>query len=316
MKLTKLLMLVGVMQITFLAQGVQAIPLLQVGAPAGTGDTGLYADYQKSLANPTESDTAVTYGDKLFVMGLYKNPVPDPLKDGSYDLLLGGKYTGPPTFSNMADALDWSDFNFDKKFNGVGAVLMATISDGALSDSKSSLQLRVNGQIINPFYSTATYQDGFVMPNPPANHDPVKNKDYLFFNIGNFSATPGAVVNMADESGSATGESKEIGVIATGYDWVHFDVFALSTELEIDATKYRDIIGYDKKGKPIYGAWRTRLLSSIEDTDLSGNPGSHDVTWKNDGGGGGREVVPEPGTIALVGAGLVGLVLYRRKTKA
>ena len=40
-----------------------AVPVLQVGAPAGHGDTGLYADYQTSpTPPPIEADTAITSG--------------------------------------------------------------------------------------------------------------------------------------------------------------------------------------------------------------------------------------------------------------
>lgn len=57
-----------------------AIPVLQVGAPGGPGE-GTYANYIANLTNPTETDTAVTSGNTLYVAGAYRvNP----------ELLLGG----------------------------------------------------------------------------------------------------------------------------------------------------------------------------------------------------------------------------------
>lgn len=281
---------------TCICSSAWAIPTLQIGAPAGAGDSGLYADYTKQLTDPTESDTAVTSGSTIYVMGQYKNPVPDPLVKGTYDLLLGGKYSGPQVFPDMNEAENWGNFGFDQRFNTAGAVLMATVADGSLGTAGTSLQLTMGGQTINPFYSTSVFKQGFVMPNRPSNHAPVQNQDYLFFNIGNFNTITGAVTNMADETGTATGERKEISIQATGFGWIHFDVFALVTELEVDA------VGCKKS--------TARLVSSIDDTDLVGNPGSHDVTWKQ------SQVVPEPGTFILTGLGLAAFGLYRRNRRS
>ena len=97
---------------------VFAVPVLQVGAPAGSSDSGIYADYIENLTDPTETPTAVTSGSTIYVGGVYQQ------KDV---INLGGKY---------ATGSDWSDFNgpadegglsFPSVFDGQGAVLMASI---------------------------------------------------------------------------------------------------------------------------------------------------------------------------------------------
>src|SRR4030066_2054589 len=78
-KLITFILILGMAATTY------AVPTLQVGAPAGAGDSGAYADYQLSLTNPTETDTAVTYGNTIFVAGAF----------GPKDLFIGGQYPDP-----------------------------------------------------------------------------------------------------------------------------------------------------------------------------------------------------------------------------
>lgn len=295
---------------SFLTTAAYAVPVLQIGAPAGAGDTGIYADYQKSLTDPTETDTAITSGGKLYVAGAYQKPVPNPLEKGTYDLLLGGQYS--------ASQKNWSNFGFNTAFNSARAVLMATIPDGTLAKILSNTaSVTVNGN--SYFYKTGTMEDGFVIPNPPSNHDPVKDQDYLFFNIGDFAST-GTVVNMADETSQVTGERKDLTISISGLDWVHFDVFALMTQVTYTEEKVTNsvLVGYKPNGSPIYkNISETTLVSSIIDAkDPSGNPGSHDTTWKDEGGGGGGgNPVPEPGTITLLGLGMAALGLFGWKRR-
>jgi hypothetical protein len=250
-----------------------AVPTLQVGAPAGAGDSGVYADYDSSSSSPTETNTAITLGNQLLVGGAYAN--------SNNELLLGGQYIG-----SQGTGLDWatvlsaefggssSDYSV---FNGKGAILVASIP----GDSTGGLT--INGMM--PFFTSPTS----LFPNK---HDPVKSdtSDFLFFDIGNFAKNTPAIPNFVDElpgSAGSMGEIKNLLIATSGFQWIHFDVMALAT--------------YDKKDS------KTGLL----DTGLVFNPGSKDVTWKDPGPS--PFGVPEPATPLLLGLGLMGLLMVRRR---
>ena len=204
-----------------------AIPVLQVGAPGGSGE-GVYADYIATLTNPSEDDTAVTTGNTLYVGGVYKSGVD----------LLGGKF---------GSGSDWSGVGLPTAFNGHGAILLATVANNSLGSGT----LTVNG---NAAFATSMTNSYF-----PNNHAPTNGADYLFFDIGNF-ANSSSVPNFADETGGENGEIKSLTIAISGYDWVHFDVMALETDMETKTTN--------------------KVTTTTYDTDLENNPGSHDVTWK------------------------------------
>src|SRR3990170_4554346 len=156
-----LVLLLNIPSITF------AIPTLQVGAPAGTGDAGIYADYTGSLSNPTEEDTAVTGGNTILVAATYR----------PNDVFIGGMG------SYLAYSWDWTDteFGFASDFSGAGALLMATIPDGTLGAGTLSISLDGGTTVLSSLYSTSIYESGFKVPNPPSNHAPIQDQDYLFF---------------------------------------------------------------------------------------------------------------------------------------
>jgi hypothetical protein len=252
----------------FAASSTWAVPVLQIGAPAPAGSgEGIYADYQSSTSNPDEKETAITSGDKLYVGGVY-----DP-----NTLFLGGQFLGNGTYPV---GLDWSQLDRPTAFDGHGAILVVSVPDGSLASALSSLQ--INNQFA--FYSNAD-NSYFVNNHAPLGSSPSTISDFLFFDIGSFGNT-GNVSDFVTESGSATGEIKELTLSGFGtLAWIHFDVMALET---------------DSQGQ-----------TSVK-TSADGNPGSHDVTWKD---GPPSQEIPEPGTLALLGLGLLGFGASRRYKK-
>lgn len=222
-----------------------------------------------------DDDTAFTNGYKLLVAGAYQ-------KD---DILqLGGQYTG--TYIGK----DWSDFGLPEAFNTHGAVLIATVNNAEITGTS---EIKVDGASHFFFSSTDSYY--------PNRHYPLnaEGSAFYFFDLGNFVRVQDFTVPNFEtgDASSWAGEIKELIVSITGFSSVHFDVMAVKTIGKFN----------NKSG----------LLTAFKSTALENNPGSHDVTWKfeeGDGGGGqSYPVVPEPGTFILVGAGLVGLALLRRK---
>lgn len=117
--------------------------------------------------------------------------------------------------------------------------------------------------------------------------------DALLANLGTFANSAGIPNCNASSAGTTTcaagnpnqrGEVKTLGISFSGVDWVHIDLVARVT---------------NKQGTTSWGI----------------NPGSHDSSWvKTSGGGTPPASVPEPGVLLLMGAGLLGLAVARRKS--
>lgn len=250
-----------------------AVPVLQVGVRDGSG--GWVQNGPNPLSNPTESDTAVTSGSSIAVAAVYGG-----------NLLIGGQYMSNDDWSDLSPQNGANGTPFPTDFNGSGAILVASVPDGSRAAALGALKVQGNFAI----YSDA---DNSLLPNPPSNHDPAKGNiaDFLFFDLGNFDMTANETVPDFQGTGSALGDIMDLSLMGMdGLAWLHFDIMAIVTDIQGQST----------------------IVSNVD-----GNPGSHDVTWKNPGGGGGgggQEIpVPEPSTLILVGAGIVGLAFARRK---
>jgi len=157
-----------------------------------------------------------------------------------------------------------------------------------LTNANTAIKANANTDIL----TNVSGNDGFTtkdfLPAKFNEHYPLKSNvsDFLVFDVGSF-AKLGAVSDYDAASGiispnAGIGQSKTFSVTATGFDWVHFDIYAKIT---------------DKKGSRWISTW-----------DI--NPGSHDSTYIPENG---NNIIPAPGALFLasIGASLVGWMRRR-----
>ncbi|MDO8301608.1 MAG: choice-of-anchor N protein [Sedimentisphaerales bacterium] len=193
--------------------------------------------------------------------------------NSSFDLILVGAY-GPHTQSLQSATLVASVPQGQTGSITVnGAPVLTTGTD-------ADILTNVAG---NDGYATKSFQ-----PDNFDNHYPFQSdvSDFVLFDAGSFSNSD-PVHNYDADSGtispnSGTGQEKTFAVSISGFDYVHFDVYALET----------DLLG------------RSKLVSTWQI-----NPGSHDAAFNSP-----PSVVPAPGALLLssIGAGLVGWLRSRR----
>lgn len=196
-----------------------------------------------------------------------------------FNLAVGGVYNKNNPEINIGgkyNTTDWSNFSLNFLNGATGAVLLVTVPEGSIPSL--AFTLPSGASYSAPAYianRTGSNNSGF-----PNNHFPVGADalfDYYYYDLNTAFLKTGVVPDFADSSqGSASGEVRTYELAISGTTFAHFDLLAIVV---------------DQNGNHL-------------STTLANNPGSHDASYNP---------VPEPGTMVLLGSGLVGLAGWGRK---
>lgn len=162
-------------------------------------------------------------------------------------------------------------------------------SSGSVSITPSDPLVPTPLQDLTPELNRPGYQ-GLV------SHEEYKNaNDHLFWTLGDFTQQDDAIMDYqpGNESDTGTGEIKKYMVHVSGYEAVHFDAFD------------HYFTGRGAHQSPNY-------VTAPYSHDATGDGGAGG-TGGSGGSGGGGGSLPEPSALVLMGSGLVGLLVSRRK---
>jgi len=203
--------------------------------------------------------------------------------NSSFDLILVGAY-GSNTSSIAYGTLIAS---VPQGQTGSITINGATLLTTTGTNGPSNPAINADTDVLTNVAGVDGYATKSFSPDNLNDHYPLQSNvsDFVLYDVGSF-ANLGSVnnYNAADEISlnSGTGQEKTFAVNVSGFDYVHFDMYAYET----------DLLG------------KTRLVSTWEI-----NPASHDSAFRS-----GPPAVPAPGAILLgsIGVGLVGWLRGRR----
>jgi hypothetical protein len=201
--------------------------------------------------------------------------------NSAFDLILVGAY-GPHTSSIQYGTLVAS---VPQGQTGSITVNGATLLTTQASNGSGNPAANADTDILTNVAGLDGYADKTFQPDNFDNHYPFQNNvsDFVLWDVGSF-ANAGAIHNYDADAGTITvegsGQEKTFAVSISGFDSVHFDMYAYET----------DLLG------------QTKLVNTW---DL--NPGSHDSTF-----GHGTPVVPAPGALLLASIGVAAVGWLRK----
>lgn len=236
-----------------------------------------------------------------------------------FSLITSQVYATPITFSGSS-----GDLAASVTFDVSGTDLLVTLTNTSTADPSVPADI-LTGVIFsitgNPFLTktSATLHSGSSVIHGPSP-----------------STDPGAVVGgewAYTNDLSSTGFAGQSAIYSSGYfdGNARFPGNNLDGPGSVDGLQYGITTLYDLSGNDNGGIDNGGLIQNSVDFVLSGLPGGFELSSISDvsfqygtdlsepnipsdgGGGGGGTPVPEPGTLILVGVGLAGLAMYRRK---